>query len=247
MSTSSSHNYQNSRFMRKLAKSLNMNENAPYDQVVAKLGVTKNWNLDVHDIYDHHNKDDDDDDTTYTYLMQHNTAGLKGKLYSRQAAELWAMAYNYNVSGMALQDHGMAEANGRAITQSVKYAIPGYGEPSLAMAEGLKGVARKNVGGAALLLGGLLATYSTKEIKDPRGWGRFAGRIVVGKTKYQPKLSDRKEATKIAIIAYYGPVGPGKEGSMWNTQQRRMHSEITDSEREDNPKKQGLAEICPPQ
>ena len=54
--------------MRKLAKSLKMDENAPYDQVVAKLGVIKNWNLDVHDIYDHHNNDDDND-TTYTYLM----------------------------------------------------------------------------------------------------------------------------------------------------------------------------------
>ena len=112
-----------------------MDENAPYDQVVAKLGVTKNWNLDVHDIYDHHNNDDDND-TTYTYLMQHNTSGLKGKLYSRQAAELWAMAYNYNVSRMALQAarpwHGGSKWEGHNTICKIRHTRlwetqPGYG------------------------------------------------------------------------------------------------------------------------
>ena len=154
--------------------------------------------------------------------MSHNARGLKGKLYSEHGADLWAFAHLHDVCAVAMQDHGMSTNDGRSIKNSIKYAIPElYGNVKISVGEGMPGLKKANVGGTAMLCGGLLARHATAEVCDSRGWGRYSGRVITGKTKFEPPRVASAPG-KLAIISFYGPVRSTGGGSMWKRQEKKI-------------------------
>ena len=109
----------------------------------------------------------------------------------------------------------------------------GQRNSTLTHGQGLEGTLRPAVGGTMVATDDAVSRILGVAIEDPRGWGRFTGRILVGKEGF----------TTVSMAAYF-PCTASKDspGSAWQTQAALM-KDIPAEERLSDPWFQCLADL----
>ena len=178
-----------SQFITKLAADLLMRPNSSYKEVINKLAVTRGYGIaryDMHEIADSTIASERE----YVNLLSLNINGLNKKFSNGDLADLYAFIHKHSISGIGLQEHNLVYKQETRLKKSIKHAIEGYEHCRVTISQGLPGEKRTAVGGSAMILGGVLAKYTAmSHITDPRGWGRFCGRKIVGPNNHKLAIS----------------------------------------------------------
>ena len=148
------------------------------------------------------------------------TFGVTAVKGSRDAQQfMWKVLARLHVSGACFADTGLVDPTPIDPMSSLKksniFAQFAWGQRNctLTHGQGSEGVLRPAVGGTLIATDDALSRILGVEIVDPRGWGRFTGRILVG-----------REGITTVLITTYFPCTSDKScpGSAWQTQARLM-------------------------
>ena len=203
-------------------------DSATYKEVRDRLHNRMQTELHAGDSTQHYNKHESNHTCAIASL---NMRGMNNKLTSLEGIELWEYCKSTGVQALLIQDHKMHDKTGVKIQSAARAVMPSMANSVVTMQHGHDGKTKgTKVGGTATLIGGALAKYKATEIKDPRGWGRFSGRLIEGQ---QQKCNRNRNAhnglhgrhtksTTAALISVYAAVESAEANSMWQQQIRKI-------------------------
>ena len=151
--------------------------------------------------------------------------------------DIWRRAEELAVNAVLMPDDGLEDPTTAypqtSLVRSTALARDVWQQRQLVWThnQGLQALARRAVGGVSLVADETLAKIQGTRFADNRGWGRFVGRVLVG-----------KDAKRILLIAVYFPTEANGEDSAWQTQRRAVQS-IEEEHRKANPWMQAVYDL----
>ena len=142
---------------------------------------------------------------------------------------IWKRAEELEVNAVLMPDDGLEDPTTAypktSLVRSTALARDAWQQRQLVWThgQGMPGLTRRAVGGVSLVADETLAKIQGMKFVDSRGWGRFVGRVLVG-----------KDAKRILLITVYFPTEASGEGSAWQSQKRAMQG-IGEEDRKANP------------
>jgi hypothetical protein len=173
-------------------------------------------------------------------LLNPRTLGVTAARDSRDAHEaMWNAFARLHVGVALLPDTGLVnpsvddpESSLRKAQTIAKFAWRNR-RAIFTHGQGAPGLLRPAVGGTMVALDDAMSRMTGPSIEDPRGWGRFTGRLLIG-----------KEGTSVIVITAYFPCTSSKNspGSAWQTQLALLPT-VPEEERQRDPWFQALADL----
>lgn len=154
---------------------------------------------------------------------------------------MWARLTQIGVTAITIADTALLNPTVKepysslyTATQTLKVA---WTQPhaTISHAQGAPGIQREAVGGTMTAYADNLKPILGPQIDDPRGWGRWTGRTLIGTNKI-----------RMFHVGLYFPAEPWgadtNPGSAWNTQKQLMQ-QIPEEERQANPWAQAIYDL----
>ena len=151
-------------------------------------------------------------------LMEFNPRVMAQSDEGEQAQrEVWRRARELAVNAVLMPADGLEDPTTAypktSLVKSIALARDVWQQKQLVWthSQGMPGLVRRAVGGASLIADETMAKIQGVRFADSRCWGRFVGRVLVG-----------RDAKRILLITVHFPTEASGEGSAWQTQSRAM-------------------------
>ena len=242
--------------MREITKVLDLPNSSNYKTIQQAIRARFETN-DVNAMQGHnvHNivKDTKREQLTITSC---NRRGMNNKTTTINGLEFWNYCTELN-SQILLQDHRISDQQASIMSTAARKCIPHMHNCTLASQQGnFTAAGKQRIGGTAVLLGGKAADNSSTQLNDPRGWGRFTGKLIEGRSGLRGKSNrdkrrDPRQIKKLIVISAYCPVesiGTTESSqSMWKYQSQKIQ-QLPPLERQMKTRKRrdtGISELIP--